>query len=302
LSAAIFSPEMTPPRERLVAEAEQVIRAGSRSFRMASRLFDRRTRERAWLLYAWCRHCDDVCDGQSLGSAAMSPVPGSIEGLRLKTAAALRGENGLGAPFDGLARLLQECPVPAAFIQDHLEGFQLDADSWRPSDGADLVRYCYHVAGVVGCMMAVVMGIPAEEEPTLRRAADLGIAFQLANIARDVADDHRAGRCYLPQAWMDDAGVDPANPLDPCRRDALLAVVGRITDLAASYERAAEPGIHRLPMRARWAVFSAKSIYGGIGRKVAERGASAWDERVVVSRPAKLLSMIGGLGQALARS
>jgi phytoene synthase len=150
--------------------------------------------------------------------------------------------------------------------------------------------------------MAVIMGVDGEDEPTLARAAELGIAFQLANIARDVADDHLIGRCYLPRTWMDTAGVDPTEPLREDRRDALLAVVRRITDLAADYERMAEPGIARLPMRARWAVHSAKSIYGGIGRKVAALGARAWDERVVVPRRAKLASMIGAFGRALVRS
>ena len=291
------------PRAELVAEAERVIRAGSRSFRMASRLFDRRTRERAWLLYAWCRHCDDVCDGQNLGfAAAAAPGPASVASLQTQTEAALRGEPGLGPPYDGLARLLQECPIPAAYLNAHLEGFRLDAEGWRPQDGADLVRYCHHVAGVVGCMMAVVMGVPGEDEATLQRAADLGIAFQLANIARDVADDHAIGRCYLPIQWMEQAGVDSTDPLNPERRDALLAIVRRITDLALAYERSAEPGIARLPLRSRWAVLSAKSIYGGIGRKVAALGANAWDERVVVRRRVKLASMIGAFGRALARS
>ena len=100
---------------------------------------------------------------------------------------------------------------------------------------------------------------------------------------------------------MEQAGVDPADPLNPDRREALLAVVRRITDLALDYERSAEPGIARLPMRSRWAVLSAKSIYGGIGRKVAKLGAQAWDQRVVVRRRVKLVSMIGAFGRALAR-
>jgi phytoene synthase len=295
-------PALALPRARLVAEAERAIRAGSRSFRMASRLFDRRTRERAWLLYAWCRRCDDECDGQSLGFAATAPTQQRIERVGALTEAALRGGGGLGHPYDGLARLIAECPIPASFIRDHLEGFRLDAAGWRPDDEADLVGYCHHVAGVVGCMMAVVMGVPSDDSETLDRAADLGIAFQLANIARDVADDHAIGRCYLPRRWMEAAGVDPADPLRRDRRDRLTAVVRRITDLARAYEKSAEPGIARLPLRARWAVLSAKSIYGGIGRRVAALGPAAWDERVVVPRRAKLASMIGAFGQALARS
>jgi phytoene synthase len=289
-------------RARIVAEAERTIRAGSRSFRAASRLFDRTTRERAWLLYAWCRHCDDICDGQSLGFASGTAPIAEISGLRRATEAAMRGEQGLGAPFDGLAILLRECPIPARFLADHLEGFRLDAAGWRPEDGDELVRYCRHVAGVVGCMMAVVMGVDGEDEETLERAADLGIAFQLANIARDVADDHELGRCYLPRRWMEAEGLDPADPLRPATRPALVALVRRITDLALAYEASAEPGIARLKLRARWAVLAAKGIYGGIGRKVAARGAAAWESRVSVPRSEKLAIVATALRRAVIRA
>ncbi|MFX4967367.1 squalene/phytoene synthase family protein, partial [Acinetobacter baumannii] len=81
-----------------------------------------------------------------------------------------------------------------------------------PQTEQDLYRYCYHVAGAVGCMMALAMGVPADDDATLDRACDLGLAFQLANIARDVAEDARAGRCYLPQAWLDELEI-PADDL-----------------------------------------------------------------------------------------
>lgn len=265
---------------------------------MASRLFDRRTRERAWLLYAWCRHCDDECDGQTLGFATGSATRARIDRIRERTLAAAAGEI-RGGVFDGLACMLRECPIPRRLIVDHLDGFSLDAEGWRPADQAGLLRYCYHVAGAVGCMMAVVMGVDPEDCETLHRASDLGIAFQLSNIARDVRDDHVMGRCYLPRDWMEELGVDPADPLDPGRRHALVALVRRITDLAAAYERSAAPGIAALPMRARWAVLSARGIYGGIGRKVASLGGAAWDRRVIVPRSRKLAIMTSSLARAV---
>jgi phytoene synthase len=98
---------------------------------------------------------------------------------------------------------------------------------------------------------------------------------------------------------MAELGVDPANPLDPERREALIALVARITALAQDYERSAEPGIAALPWRARWAVLSARGIYGGIGRKVASLGSAAWDERVVVPRSQKLAIMLASLARAV---
>jgi 15-cis-phytoene synthase len=286
-------------RAEIVAEAEAVIQRGSRSFRMASRLFDRTTRERAWLLYCWCRHCDDVCDGQVLGARAVRGGDSLAETQSL-TALAVAGQSTGRLPFDSLGAVLAECPIPRRFVDDHLEGFRLDESGWRPADEADLLRYCYHVAGAVGCMMAVVMGVPAEEEETLERAADLGIAFQLSNIARDIADDHGAGRCYIPEAWLAAQGLTEGNLLQPANRERLVSLVRRICDLAEAFESSARAGVARLPFRSRWAILAAAGIYGRIGRRVAALGPAAWDRRVVVPRRDKAAIMLSALREAIA--
>lgn len=285
-------------RAQLVAAAGETIRHGSKSFHMASRLFDRRTRERAWLLYCWCRHCDDVCDGQALGFRTERPL-GNVRAVELLTGQVLAGESVGLLPFDALGVLLAECPVPHRYILDHLQGFALDSEGWRPSDEADLLRYCYHVAGAVGCMMAIVMGVKPDEEEVLARASDLGIAFQLSNIARDLRDDHEAGRCYLPAEWIDIHGLDRRDPLRPDRRGALVAVAGRLTHLALCYERSAQAGVAKLPFRARWAVLAAARVYGAIGRRVAELGASAWETRVTVPRREKVAFLLPTLVEAI---
>src|SRR4030095_15399674 len=102
------------------------------------------------------------------------------------------------------------------------EGAARDADGWRPQGEEDLLRYCYHVAGAVGCMMAIVMGVSPDEEETLDRAAHLGIAFQLANIARDIVEDHGVARLYLPTEWL---GGDEMNPGD---RASLALIAERL--------------------------------------------------------------------------
>ena len=121
-------------------------------------------------------------------------------------------------------------------------------------------------------MMAVVMGVAADDEDTLDRACDLGLAFQLGNIARDVAEDDRGGRCYLPAEWLAEADIPPGEQLRPCYRPALVAVAQRLAALAADYEASARVGAARLGFRQRWAILSAAGIYGAIARKVAARG------------------------------
>jgi phytoene synthase len=284
-------------REELVAGAFASIHSGSKSFRAASRLFDRTTRERAWLLYCWCRHCDDVCDGQTLGHGA-GPT-GSIADLRTKTQRAAAGDVVGELPFDALAQLLSECPIPPRYLEDHLEGFALDESGWQPATEEELIRYCYHVAGTVGCMMAVVMGVAPDDGETLERAADLGIAFQLSNIARDLRDDHAAGRCYLPSEWLREAGVERRALFAPENQAALLGMVGRLVDSVVVYEDNARRGVDRLPFRSRLAVLSALRIYGAIGRRVGDLGASAWDRRVAIGRTEKLGYLVPSFAEAL---
>jgi phytoene synthase len=282
-----------PSRDAIVATARETIARGSKSFNLASKLFDRRTRERAWLLYAWCRACDDLADGQVLGGPL--GAGGDVAAIRNLTGRALAGEWVGEASFDGLRLLCEEVPIPRALIDDHIAGFALDAEGWRPRTQADLIRYCHHVAGAVGEMMALVMGVSPGDSDTMKRADDLGIAFQLANIARDVREDTEGGRCYLPEEWLGKIKLRSLNE----HREGVATLTRRLADLAAEYEASARISARRLPFRSRWAVLAAAGIYGDIAREVARRGEGALDERVVTSRSAKLGWVFRALRQAL---
>ncbi|MEZ5656464.1 MAG: phytoene/squalene synthase family protein [Sphingobium sp.] len=277
-------------RDALVAHARDSIARGSKSFAVASQLFGRKTRERAWLLYAWCRACDDIADGQEHGGA-LAPVTDPerlLADMRAKTQIALTGEETGDPAFDGLGVVAAETGLPHRFAYDLLDGFALDADGWRPCTTEDLMRYCYHVAGAVGCMMAVVMGVAPDDDPVLDRACDLGLAFQLANIARDVREDAEAGRCYIPADWLAEERVSAETMLLPENRAKLAAIGSGLADLAHRYEDSARHGTPALSFRSAWAVLAAAGIYGDIAREVKRRGEAAWDARVITSKMAKL--------------
>ncbi|GGZ14736.1 phytoene/squalene synthase family protein [Novosphingobium colocasiae] len=298
-------------RPALVAAARRSIRQGSKSFATASRLFDGPTRERVWLLYAWCRACDDIADEQDHGHARdpaslAEPMDAAarLATIRTLTELAMAGEVTGSPAFDALGQLVREVPLTQAMVDDVLAGFALDAADWRPVTEADLLRYCYHVAGAVGVLMAAVMGVSADDDDplaadTLDRACDLGLAFQLANIARDIADDHAIGRCYLPAQWLAESGISADAVLDPRHRPALVALARRICTRAQEYEVSARTGARRLPWRQRWAVLSAAGIYGAIGREVSRRGDHAWDRRAHVPAPRKAMLMAGALRASL---
>lgn len=284
-----------------VQTAETAIRQGSKSFAAASRLFDGRTRSLVWELYAWCRHCDDEVDGQELGHGTLAPVASAtaLEQLRAQTDNALRGNAAGPPPFTGLARVVRETGLPAAYVHAHLDGFAMDVDKRHYRSLDDTLEYCYHVAGVVGLMMAWLMGV--RDEPTLLRGCDLGMAFQLTNIARDVGDDAAAGRVYLPAAWLEAAGgtADAARLMEPVNRAAVVQATRQLLDEAERYYASAAVGIMRLPFRCAWAIAAARHVYADIGRDVRRRGDTAWDQRVSTSATRKAVRLSQALAEAV---
>ena len=128
------------------------------------------------------------------------------------------------------------------------------------------------------------------DRETLLRASDLGVAFQLTNIARDVVEDARNGRLYLPADWLGEAGVaaHAVAVADPDNRAAVASVAARLLDEADRYYRSARDGLPYLWLRSAWAIASARGVYRAIGRTVRRRGAAAWDARVGVPALDKL--------------
>lgn len=293
-----------PSRAAIVATARESIARGSKSFAAAALLFDRRTRERAWLLYAWCRRCDDLADGQDHGHdlSAVADPEARLMQIRRLTEAALTGEIVGDPAFDALRIVAAETRLPHRFVYDLIEGFRLDLEEWRPRSEGDLYRYCYHVAGAVGCMMAVVMGVSPDDEDALDRACDLGIAFQLANIARDIEEDDRGGRCYLPEEWLVEMDMPPGQHMKPPFRHRLSVLAKRLVDRAEAFEASARLGTTRLGLRSAWAVLAAAGIYGAIGREVVARGDHGWDHRARTSAAAKIGWIARALGEAMQRN
>ncbi|WP_337190775.1 phytoene/squalene synthase family protein [Qipengyuania oceanensis] len=287
-------------RAPLVAKARDMIARGSTSFTAASMLFARGTRERTWLLYAWCRRCDDIADGQELGGE-LKPQANTedlVTGIRVLTRRALEGQPTADIGFDSFGQVASEAGLTMEEAEEVIKGFELDGDGWRPRTEKDLIRYCYHVAGAVGVLMARVMGVPRDADEVLDRACDLGIAFQLANIARDLDEDDAGGRCYLPQEWLAEIDVPPGQHMKPPYRFATSALAARLVQRMEQYEAAAKLGAAHLHFRQRWAVLSAARIYGAIGRKVRDRGQLAWNSRVHTTTPEKIWHVAAAMWEA----
>ena len=272
-----------------LAACRELLRNGSRSFLAASRLLPRRVHEPAAALYAFCRVADDAIDLEG----------GAVETLRLRLRRAYAGTPLPIAADRALAAVVARHAIPAALPEALLEGFAWDAEGRRYEDFAALTDYAARVAGSVGAMMAVLMGVRSREN--LARACDLGVAMQLSNIARDVGEDARAGRIYLPLSWLRAAGIDPDAWLaNPVFTPALGGVVARLLREADGLYRRAQAGVARLPRSCRPGIGAARLLYAEIGHEVARRGYDSVARRAVVSRRRKLMLLARGLAGAVA--
>jgi phytoene synthase len=282
--------------DRVLETSQESIERGSSSFAAAARLFDRRIREDAHCLYAWCRHCDDEIDGQSLGRGvvALDLAKASIklDELEAKTRRALAGDSMEDPAFAAFQRVALRHHLSSRHALDLLEGFRMDVEGRRYRTLDDTLQYAYHVAGVVGVMMAQVMGV--QDKTLLGRAADLGLAFQLTNIARDVIEDARGGRVYLPSEWLGRAAGDPAAVADPAYRAEVFDATLRLLAAAEPYYASARWGLSALGFRSAWAVAAARGVYRAIGVAVRAEGPRGMDARVSTGRLTKTIKILEG--------
>lgn len=269
----------------------ETMQVGSKSFAAASKLFDATTRRSVLMLYAWCRHCDDVIDDQILGFNQAQPSQTTpqqrLVTLQEQTAAAFAGQTIQQPAFAALQQVIKQHQLSEQFAFDHLQGYAMDVANSRYLTLNDTLGYCYHVAGVVGLMMAQIMGV--KEQSVLDRACDLGLAFQLTNIARDIVEDAQAGRCYLPENWLIEEGLTRTNFAQPENRQQLSRIANRLIDSAEPYYASANCGLSSLPLRSAWAIATARRVYRKIGLRVKTAGAGAWQQRISTSSIEKIM-------------
>ncbi len=290
-------------RDALANHGAQSIAQGSKSFALASRLFGEEMRADVQMLYAWCRYCDDVIDGQSFGEDApdieltAEEQSRRLDKLQKLTRKALNGEKTGNPAFDGFSIVARKHKIPEQYPLDLLNGFSMDVSSRHYETMNECLEYCYGVAGCVGIMMAIVMGVSPEDHETLDRASDLGLGFQLTNICRDIIDDAKADRIYLPAHMLEKhkIAVLPNSVLDNKNRGQLSLAANEILSIADDYYSSAGEGLKKLPPRAAGAIAAARNIYREIGSIIRTRGSHAWDDRAYTSKMKKTWLAMSGL-------
>jgi 15-cis-phytoene synthase len=276
--------------------ARQTIAHHSKSFALASRLLDRRTRDHTAIVYTFCRRADDAID-LAIGS------PHAALGQLRQELDEVYGGDARDEVLRAFAAIASERAIPRCYPDELLAGMAMDVTDTRYATIGELHRYCYRVAGVVGLMMCHVFGV--RDDRALIPAAQLGIAMQLTNISRDVAEDWARGRCYVPDELLAAHGAggvagELGKPLPVAARAGFAGAIRELLALADRHYRAADTGIADLPWRAGLAVRAARSVYAAIGDIVVRRGCDVTAPRAVVPRAAKLALVAGAATRALA--
>jgi phytoene synthase len=278
---------------RALDECRWMIEKGSKSFSLAAKLFAPDVRDAAFFLYGWCRYCDDQVDGCS-GNETEAALEDRLKMLGEKTAAAFSFAPQREPVFIALQYIAHRYAIPSHYALELIEGMAMDVRGTRYGSLRELLLYCYRVAGTVGLMMAHVMGL--RDESALKHAADLGIAMQLTNIARDVIEDAQMGRIYLPLSWLHEAEIPPDRIAAPAYRERLAMVTQRLLGAAERYYRSGDAGLWHLSFRSACAVAAARHVYSEIGSLLIRKGPRAWDERTYVTGARKIWVVARAIG------
>lgn len=280
------------PEDLAACRAALVV--GSKSFATAARILPRRVRAPATALYAFCRVADDAVDTEADPRASVRRLRQRLDAIYLNQP--------IDHPADrAFAAVVAEYEMPKELPGALIEGFEWDAEERRFDTLDALHAYCARVAGTVGAMMALLMGV--RDAPRLARACDLGVAMQLTNIARDIGEDARHGRIYLPLDWMREAGIDPEAWLRaPEYSAALREITHRMLANADMLYARSEAGISALPSDCRASIRAAGRIYAEIGRMVRTEGFDPVTTRAIVPRRRKITLLVNAMLPRLARA
>ena len=266
------------------------IRTGSYSFHAASRLLPAHVRDPALVLYAFCRLADDEVDEGDAKRVAVLSLQDRLDAIY-----AGRPKN---APEDrAFASVIETFEMPKALPDALLEGLAWDAQERRYNDLSGVRGYSARVASAVGVMMCVLMRM--READALARACDLGVAMQLTNIARDIGEDARAGRIYLPLDWFAEVGLEPQAFLaDPKATPDIRRMARRLLAEAQRLYLRSEAGVPALPRDSRMGIYAARFIYAGIGTEVRREQYDSVSRRAHTSK----LQKLGWMGKAIVRT
>jgi len=222
-----------------------------KSFYWASFFLPRESKQIASELYSICRYFDDLADA--------SPKDLSEE---IKT----EYQNIISNDTNEINKFFKKNKIKISILGDLVNGLLKDQVKVRINTEAELIEYAYEVAGTVGLMMLPI--ILTDSPDARKHAIDLGIAMQLTNIARDVHEDAKMDRLYLPRQWIGDTPIENLINVEKINLNEIKIVLKKLILLSDIFYQNGFSGLKYIPFKTRLAIFISAQIYKGIGEKI----------------------------------
>ena len=246
-----------------------------KSFYWGSFFLPRKLRNNVATLYSICRYCDNIADHDNKDrSPQLKKLINEIE---------INKENKVNKFFN-------ENKIDLSIFDDLIKGLITDQSLIRIQNERELVIYSYRVAGTVGLMMSKVIGITNPKSTSA--AIDLGIAMQMTNIARDVHEDAKMNRIYLPNIWIPNIDLNFLNgkkKLNSKQNEVISGAIHNIINLSEKYYNNGFSGLKYIPFKKRLGIFIAANVYRGIGIKIKRSGKNYLKKRIYLNFFEKLL-------------
>jgi len=255
-----------------------LLKKHGKSFNFARLFLGSETGIAAARLYSFCRIVDDIAD------ESLDKEQARIELANLSDAI---NQNQTGHTL--VADFLLLCEQHGIDRKNGItliQGVSEDLSLQALDTEQEIVRYAFKVAGVVGLMMAPILGA---KEDGCAFAIDLGIGMQLTNIARDVLEDAKMNRRYIPGAWVDSLSPEQISLAQKNDQESVQTAITRLLELAERYYQSGLAGLYYLPQRNRPAIAVAAYVYREIGRKLLKQNCEYWRGRMVISKSHKAL-------------
>nr|BAE79553.1 phytoene synthase [Chrysanthemum x morifolium] len=262
----------------------------AKTFYLGTLLMTPERRKAIWVIYVWCRRTDELVDGPN----ASHITPKALDRWESRLEDLFNGR-----PFDMLDAALSDTvskfPVDIQPFKDMIEGMRMNLRKSRYKTFDELYLYCYYMAGTVGLMSVPIMGIApdsnASTESVYNAALALGIANQLTNILRDVGEDARRGRVYLPQDELAQAGLSDEDIFAGKVTDKWRIFMKRQIKRARAFFDEAQEGVTQLSSASRWPVWASLLLYRQILDEIEANDYNNFTRRAYVSTPKKLVSL-----------
>ncbi len=251
------------------------LRKEGKSFYWASFFLPKKSKKNAGILYSICRYFDDIADKNSEDKTTYLKT--LINEIR-------NNQNNKVNLF------LQKNKINNLILIDLIEGLILDQKQIKIQNKEELIKYSYHVAGTVGLMMSKIIGV--KHEKAAQSAIDLGIAMQLTNIARDVYEDSKMKRIYIPANWIPNISLKNLNSFNDIsseKNERISNAILKLISLSEKFYENGFAGLKYIPLSTRLGIYIAANVYKGIGTKIKSNKKKYIRERVYLNSLEKIL-------------